>query len=120
MLRALGIVEKELSVMLCDDTIIRQLNHRYRQIDRPTDVLSFSMSEGESVAGTPDLLGDVVISLPAAERQAVARGEELVDVVHHLLAHGLLHLLGYDHKTRVQTREMNSLTKMLRAKVQVK
>jgi probable rRNA maturation factor len=115
MLRALDLSKAELSVMLCDDSTIQELNRRYRQEDHPTDVLAFSMADGEQIAGSSLLLGDVVISLSTAGRQATANKQELLVEVTLLLAHGLLHLLGFDHRTRVQQRRMNARVDMLLA-----
>lgn len=115
MLGATELQSGELSVLLCDDRTMRRLNRRYRKRDRPTDVLAFSMHEGESMT-TTDLLGDVVISLDTARRQARRGDRSIIAEVTHLLAHGLLHLLGYDHQTSSQTREMDTLTgQLLRA-----
>lgn len=113
MLRALDMPKAELSVMLCDDSTIQELNRRYRNQDRPTDVLSFSMVEGKRIEGSSLLLGDVVISLSTAGRQATANKQELLPEVTLLLAHGLLHLLGFDHQTRVQHRRMKARVDML-------
>ena len=87
----------EVSVLLVGDEEIQALNREYRQIDKPTDVLSFSQNEDFIVPGkTSRLLGDVVISLDTAERQADDAGQSLVDEVCQLAIHGVLHLLGYD------------------------
>lgn len=91
-------VDAELSVALVDDAEIRRLNSTYRRVDKPTDVLAFAMREGEGGSLHPDMLGDVVISLDTAARQATARGVPVAEVVRLLLTHGLLHLLGYDHE----------------------
>lgn len=99
----------ELSVLLCDDTRIHTLNRDYRGRDRPTDVLAFAMQEGEGVIH-PDLLGDVVISMDTARRQASSQGRTIVYEVTFLLAHGLLHLLGYDHRDEDERRVMMALT----------
>lgn len=107
--------DAELSVLLTDDRRIHELNLAHRGKDRPTDVLAFPlMTEGESeeVGGTR-LLGDVIISLDTAGKQARGRGSSLMDEVVFLLAHGLLHLLGYDHQTDAQDVEMTRLTKDL-------
>ena len=88
----------ELSVALVGDAEIHRLNATYRHIDRPTDVLAFAMGEGEGAALHPELLGDVVISLDTAARQAAAGAVALPDEVRMLLTHGVLHLLGYDHE----------------------
>ncbi len=89
----------EVSILLTDDEQIKQLNREYREIDAPTDVLSFSLAEGEDVGGGVEdtLLGDVVISVETAKRQAEEQGRGVDEEVDMLLAHGLLHLLGYDH-----------------------
>ena len=77
---------------------MRSLNHAWRGIDRTTDVLSFSLREGPFSAVQPDLLGDIVISVPVADRQARAMGHSLTRELERLLVHGLVHLLGYDHE----------------------
>jgi probable rRNA maturation factor len=107
MLEALGLSAAELSVLLCDAAVMRRLNRKYRGKDRAADVLSFSMAEGEAVSGPALLLGDVVISLPTAARQAEAKGGKVVDEVKMLLAHGLLHLLGFDHRNRLERSGMD-------------
>lgn len=116
MLRALGIEDAELSLVLCDDRYIHGLNREYRGRDQPTDVLAFAMQEGEPMAMPgPLLLGDVVISLPTAARQAAERRLTLRQVSHELLAHGLLHLLGFDHQSPEEERHMRARTDMLMA-----
>ncbi|MCG9967050.1 rRNA maturation RNase YbeY [Pelotomaculum terephthalicicum JT] len=92
--------EAEVSLVFVNDSYIRDLNLQYREIDSPTDVLSFSMLEGESFQEEWDaevLLGDVVISLQAAVRQAEEYGHGIRREVAYLAIHGVLHLLGYDH-----------------------
>jgi len=99
-LKDLGRVDGELSLYLTDDREIRDLNRQYRGVDSATDVLSFSQQEGEvlSSAGGPCLLGDVVISMDRAKEQARELGTDLEVELRRLLAHGVLHLLGYDHE----------------------
>src|SRR5882672_5796921 len=97
LLQLLG-VDAELSVVLVDDGEIRRLNAAYRDIDRPTDVLAFARREGDGATLHSTLLGDVVISLDTAARQAATRAVAVADEVRLLLAHGVLHLLGYDHE----------------------
>ena len=93
----LGLGSSELSVSLVRDDEIRDLNRRYRHKDRATDVLAFALREGAfDIVG--DALGDVVISLETARRQACEHGGTLVDEVDRLLVHGSLHLAGYDHE----------------------
>lgn len=113
MLAALRMDRAELSVLLCDDATIHALNREYRRKDRPTDVLAFAMREGEGGALHPGLLGDVVISVETARRQAGEHGRTIVDEVTFLLAHGLLHLLGYDHRTAGEDRVMRARTDAL-------
>lgn len=115
MLEALGMRDADLSVLLCDDATIQELNRDYRGLDRPTDVLAFAMREGEGGGLHPQLLGDVVISLDTARVQAAERGRTIVSEVTHLLAHGLLHLLGYDHQDAETERRMHARTDALRS-----
>jgi len=111
MLTALALPEAELSVLLTDDAGIHQLNRDHRQKDKPTDVLAFPMDE--SVPDPAGILGDVVISLDTAERQARARRRPLIEEVRFLLAHGVLHLIGYDHAEPSEKREMVAMTRRL-------
>jgi probable rRNA maturation factor len=111
MLMALALPEAELSVLLTDDAGIHQLNRDHRQKDKPTDVLAFPMDE--SVPDPAGILGDVVISLDTAERQARARRRPLIEEVRFLLAHGILHLIGYDHAEPSEKRELVALTRRL-------
>ena len=117
MLEALGMPDAELSILLCDDETIRRLNRRYRKRNKPTDVLAFAMSEGPGPSPHPGLLGDVVISVPTATRQAGEYDRPIIQEVTFLLAHGLLHLLGYDHATRQEEREMSARTEEMLAAV---
>jgi probable rRNA maturation factor len=90
------------SVLLCGDRRMRGLNKTWRKRDRPTDVLSFpalEASEARAAARHGEFLGDLVIDVPYAARQARRRGHPLGREVQILLAHGVLHLLGYDHET---------------------
>jgi probable rRNA maturation factor len=112
MLGALGLGDAELSVLFVDDATIRLLNRKHRDKDRPTDVLAFPVDE-KPVRGVPRVLGDVVISLETALRQARSRRRGLVAEVRFLLAHGLLHLVGYDHGTRIQKRRMDAASRRL-------
>ena len=91
----------ELSLVFCDDPFIHGLNREYRGKDKPTDVLSFPQDPDSG------LLGDVVISVPTAQRQADQRGQPLAEEVEWLFLHGVLHLLGYDHETEEQLEDMN-------------
>ncbi len=99
----------EVALRLCDDAAIRELNRDYRRKDKPTDVLAFAQRE----AATADhaLLGDIVISVETAKRQA-RRG--LYAELLHLASHGLCHLLGYDHRDDEEERVMNERAASLR------
>ncbi|MCH7699115.1 MAG: rRNA maturation RNase YbeY [Chloroflexi bacterium] len=96
----------ELSVVITDDKTVQDLNRRFRDRDETTDVLSFGLlssglDDGASFAtppGTRRQLGEVVISFPTARRQAGEAGHEVLDELLHLLTHGILHILGYDHE----------------------
>jgi probable rRNA maturation factor len=77
---------------------MRGLNRVWRGIDRTTDVLSFSQREGRFSEIRPELLGDIVICVPQAERQAADAGHSLARELERLLVHGLVHILGYDHE----------------------
>jgi probable rRNA maturation factor len=126
MLVALDLDAAELSILLTDDATMRELNREHRGQDRPTDVLSFPLrsadrsgkvgeraAPGLSSEGVPRALGDVVISLDTALRQARARRRDLFAEIRFLLAHGLLHLLGFDHVTAAQKRRMDGKTRSL-------
>lgn len=108
----MGLSDAELSVLLTDDATIHPLNRDYRGKDAPTDVLSFSQLEGEGLSET-DVLGDVVISLQTAQRQAEERGHGLDVEVRTLLVHGICHLLGYDHEQDDEAQEMEALEREL-------
>jgi probable rRNA maturation factor len=115
LLSALDESESELTVSLVDDAEVRRLNREYRGKDRPTDVLAFAMREGLRVAGDERVLGDVVISLDAAARQARRHGLAVEDEVRTLLIHGVLHLLGYDHeRSQAAARRMKAMERRLR------
>ncbi|NET52724.1 MAG: rRNA maturation RNase YbeY [Merismopedia sp. SIO2A8] len=105
------IYEYELSLSLTTDDAIRALNYRYRQRDSPTDVLAFaaldeSLPPAEVLAELPVELGDIVISVETAQRQAHERHHSLTHELAWLASHGLLHLLGWDHPTDIRLEEM--------------
>jgi probable rRNA maturation factor len=97
-LSALGFTDSELSVTFVGDRAMRRLNRDYRGNDRPTNVLSFSMAEGEFSGMNPQLLGDVVISADTAFREAAEEGIPLAERIAFLVLHGILHVTGYDHE----------------------
>ncbi|HEY3819369.1 MAG TPA: rRNA maturation RNase YbeY [Polyangiaceae bacterium] len=105
--------DAELSILLTDDDQIQKLNRLYRKKNRPTDVLAFALREGEHGERAGRLLGDVVVSIPTTRRQAEAAGREPGAELTMLLAHGLLHLLGWDHATAREDRRMRRETERL-------
>jgi probable rRNA maturation factor len=113
MLHHLALGGAELSVAIVDDGTMRVLNRRHRGKDKPTDVLAFPMDEWASGGPPAGLLGDVILSAETARRQARRHRRPLLDEVTMLLAHGLLHLLGHDHRTDAEEREMTARTREL-------
>lgn len=107
-----GLADYEVALRLVDDAVIHALNRGYRKKDKPTDVLAFAQREGPAGKLHPALLGDIVISVDTARKQA-KRGlhKELL----HLASHGLCHLLGYDHRDDDEERAMNARAAALRA-----
>lgn len=105
-----GVENGEVSVTLTNNDYIHQLNRKYRQIDRPTDVLSFALNESEEpdIENGPDInvLGDIILSVERAEEQAVDYGHSLRREIAFLTVHGMLHLLGYDHMEEADRLEM--------------
>jgi probable rRNA maturation factor len=106
----------EISIVLADDTLLRSLNRRWREKDGPTNVLSFpaqDFSRGlTATAPIPGLampLGDVVLAFETVRREAVVQGKALGDHLAHLVVHGALHLLGFDHMTDEDASRMEGL-----------
>ena len=98
LLKALDCECSEISILLVDDDQIREINKRYLKRDRPTNVISFSMTEGSFGDVHPEILGDIVLSVEMAARNASSGHLDFMDEVEFLLIHGLLHLLGYNHE----------------------
>lgn len=115
LLAKLGCETKEISILFVDDEQILEINRNYLKRDRPTNVISFAMTEGSFGNVHPEILGDIVISIETALRDAVTSRLDVMDEVEFLLIHGLLHLLGYNHengstedeeKMKVREREL--------------
>ena len=113
MIEDLQLHDREISFLLTNDKRIHELNKIYRHIDRPTDVLAFAMQEGELAELAGAVLGDVIVSVETARKQAAERGVSVLSEVTMLLAHGLLHLLGWDHETPAKDRRMRAETDRL-------
>ncbi len=93
------------ALVLAGDELLHSLNLEHRDVDAPTDVLSFAAEEGDAFPSTPDeprYLGDIAISVETARRQAEEAGLTLAEELGHLAIHGLLHILGYDHETAAE------------------
>jgi len=103
----------ELSVLLTTDGGIRALNRSWRRRDRPTDVLSFPAGDPPPGSSGPRHLGDVILSLDTARRQARAHGRTVGEELDLYLAHGLLHLIGHDHHRPRDARRMAALESRL-------
>ena len=107
----------EVSITFVDDEEIRELNSEYRNVDKSTDVLSFPMFEEEGDTPFTPLLGDIVISIETAKRQAEEFGHSIDREIAYLTAHSMFHLLGYDHmvdedKVIMRKREEEILNKL--------
>ncbi len=104
----------EVSILLCDDAFIQDLNQKWRGIDKPTNVLSFPA--GDTAAPGP-ILGDIVVAYGTAAREAHEEGKSLRDHVAHLFVHGFLHLIGYDHLIAAEADEMEALERAILAEL---
>ncbi|HMA52241.1 MAG TPA: rRNA maturation RNase YbeY [Magnetospirillaceae bacterium] len=107
----------EVSILLTDDDQVRDLNAEYRQQDKPTNVLSFAALDEDSPIPPdgPILLGDVIVAFQTTEREARDEGKSFADHLSHLVVHGVLHLLGYDHIADDEAEEMESLERSILA-----
>ncbi len=106
----------EISLLLCDGATIRRINREWRNKDLPTDVLSFPSHVLKPGAdAVPGSLGDIVVALPVAKRAAIQMGIPFEDHFAHLLIHGLLHLMGYDHVRDGEAKIMEALERRILA-----
>jgi len=109
----------EISALLTDDETVRAYNRDYRGKDRPTNVLSFALTEDENPAalpGQPIALGDILIAFETVAAEAEQENKEFDHHVFHLVTHGVLHLLGYDHQVEEDAQEMERLETAILAK----
>lgn len=110
--------EGELAVVLADDAMVHALNRRWRNVDAPTNVLSFPASlAGAGRAPAP--LGDIVIAFETTAREAAADNKPFADHLAHLVVHGFLHLLGYDHQSDAAADAMECLERRILARLEV-
>jgi probable rRNA maturation factor len=98
----------EVSIALVNDNRMRRLNKKYRSVDETTDVLAFAMNDGSAIRCSLELLGDVVISLPQALKQAKKFKVSFDEEVARLVIHGILHLLGYNDQSAPQRKKMEA------------
>ncbi|PKN06397.1 MAG: rRNA maturation RNase YbeY [Deltaproteobacteria bacterium HGW-Deltaproteobacteria-7] len=114
-LKILNCADKEISISFVDDEGIKQLNKQYLGKDKSTNVLSFSLQEGEYGNINPQILGDIVISTQTALRDAVKGKLTVEQEIDFLMIHGILHLLGYNHEntTKEETKKMRQKEKEL-------
>lgn len=105
-----GLDNAQVSITLTDNPHIHEINRDYRKVDRPTDVISFALNEGEEPeieGGAPiNVLGDIIISVERAKEQAADYGHSVRREIAFLTVHGMLHLLGYDHIEEADRKEM--------------
>ena len=111
---ALGTVEGDIVVLLTDDDAVRELNGRFRDKDKPTNVLSFPAPEN----AFPHL-GDIVLAFGVCATEAEAQGKTLADHLSHLVVHGVLHLLGRDHEDDAEAEEMEAEEREILAQIGV-
>ena len=105
----LGLTQAEVCVALSNDEQVAELNGNYRGKPKPTNVLSFPAVPMVPIEGEPRFLGDIVLALETLQREAADLGVPLEHHMQHLVVHGLLHLVGYDHQTDEEAQEMESL-----------
>ncbi len=112
--------DREVSLVLADDATLRKLNLEYRGVDKPTNVLSFAAcAEPRSNSTGPLLLGDVLIAYETVHREAEQQGKRVSDHLCHLVVHGVLHLLGYDHANEREAARMERLETAILAELGV-
>jgi probable rRNA maturation factor len=105
-------IRAELSVALADDARVRVLNRDWRRIDKPTNVLAFpagDVSAAGTAGGPPRPLGDVIVAYQTVAAEARAQGKTIADHASHLIVHGVLHLLGFDHDTDAAAADMEAV-----------
>lgn len=107
----------EISVVLSDDEHIRELNKHHRGMDKPTNVLSFPPARTKTPAGAPRFLGDVVLAFETVEREATEESKPIENHISHLIVHGVLHLLGYDHEDDDEAEIMEARERQILAKL---
>ena len=121
----LGVAPAEMSLVLADDALVQTLNRDYRDKDKPTNVLSFALLDGSDDTddvlardeGMPILIGDVILAFETVQREAREQGKSVEDHLTHLVIHGVLHLLGYDHLSDPDADRMERLETSILARM---
>jgi probable rRNA maturation factor len=109
----------EISLVFSDDAHIRTLNAGWRGKDKPTNVLSFPAFPDWRGGNLPPMLGDVILAAETVAAEAVAQGKPLADHISHLIVHGILHLIGYDHEADADAEEMETIERRVLAGMNV-
>jgi probable rRNA maturation factor len=99
----------EISIVLADNNFIQELNKKYRNKDKPTNVLSFPQTDTDDLKMPAIMLGDIIITSEVIEQEAKDQNKDVKNHYTHMLVHGCLHLLHYDHTTDAQAKEMEAL-----------
>jgi probable rRNA maturation factor len=108
----------ELSLLFADDAAVRELNRTWRDQDKPTNVLSFPAADPDALASSP-LLGDIVLAYETIRREAEAEQKNFEDHLTHLVVHGFLHLVGYDHEVDAEAEIMESRERAILARLDI-
>jgi probable rRNA maturation factor len=111
--------ESELGVVFTDDARIRELNAGWRGKDKATNVLSFPAFPETKTGPLPPLLGDIVLAAETVASEAVLESKPVENHISHLVVHGMLHLLGYDHETDAEAEEMEALERRILARLAI-
>lgn len=108
-------IDSELSLVFTNDADIREINAKWRHIDKPTNVLSFPAFALQPGQEPGEILGDIVIARETVEREAAEEDKNFDDHLSHLVVHGLLHLMGYDHQNDDEAEQMEALERKILA-----
>ena len=108
-------IDSELSLVFTNDADIREINGKWRHIDKPTNVLSFPAFALQPGQEPGEILGDIVIARETVEREAAEEDKSFDDHLSHLVVHGLLHLMGYDHQNDDEAEQMEALERKILA-----
>lgn len=108
----------ELALLLSDDAHVKSVNQEWRSIDKPTNVLSFPSVEPQKLARAP-FIGDIIIAYETVQREAETEGKDFADHFTHLVVHGFLHLIGFDHQTDEDAKRMESLETQILAELDI-